>query len=307
MNIFAKKIVLIMALISLPVFANAQSSEDFSGKKTELIDEFPILAECDFSARIDNLFIHLMNNPESKGYIFLYRGAKSLPSEQSDEYLVRHESRIRNHINDRGYESSKIVYIDGGFVEGESFVHRMWLVPNGSKVPNDLKTVAKPELPENKSYLADKRSMYLEKALIEYTVSVAEEDTDSIEYNYTKEIYTLNESDNSEETIDSEEEAEIEDHYWVSDFFVEKLKENKKLSGIIFFYVNPENYNLGIAEEILQKNLQDYKIKNKTDLERIRLVYGGYRENPEVEFWIVPENSPDPQPSPEKKDSKQSK
>lgn len=295
MNLLSKNLATLIIVISFVAMINAQTPRDYTINKTELVDEFPILPECDFGARIDSLFIVLQSNPESKGHIIFYRGSEGLPLHHSDSFLKIQERRIKYYVEARGFDAKRLIVTDGGFVKGDSFINRLWVVPKNGESPKHLERVSKPEFPTDKAYLADNRSLQIYKSSIEYINEISESDTDLIYYEYTEVI------DESEKDL----ESEIEDYYWVSHFFVERLEKDKKSSGIIFFYADLEEYNLGMAEEIIRKQLKKYSKENKADLSRFRLVYGGYRDYPQAEFWIVPDKTSDPTPSPEIKNKKE--
>lgn len=88
------------------------------------IDEFGRLSNDDVRARIDNLFIELQNDPGSTGYIINYGPARQ---------VTQRERLIRNHIQLRGYDASRVVIINGG-VEPEIRT-TLWRVPQGATPP----------------------------------------------------------------------------------------------------------------------------------------------------------------------------
>ncbi len=86
-----------------------------------LIDEFGKLANNDVRARIDALFIRLQSNPTATGYIINYGPARE---------VTARERLIRNHIQMRNYDPSRIILVNGG-VESSTRT-RIWLVPAGA-------------------------------------------------------------------------------------------------------------------------------------------------------------------------------
>ncbi len=87
----------------------------------ELVDEFESLPNNEVRARIDNLFIRLQNEPNSTGYVVNYGTARQ---------VAARERLIRNHIRLRGYDASRIVFVNGGVESG--IRTRLWIVPQGA-------------------------------------------------------------------------------------------------------------------------------------------------------------------------------
>ncbi len=86
-----------------------------------LIDEFGHINNEDLYARLDAYFVELQNNPGSQGYIIHYGKQRQISNR---------EKLIKDYIKQRGYDLSRIVYVNGG-VEKEIRT-RMWLLPAGA-------------------------------------------------------------------------------------------------------------------------------------------------------------------------------
>ncbi|HQU86930.1 MAG TPA: hypothetical protein PKY59_27600, partial [Pyrinomonadaceae bacterium] len=71
-----KNVTLFLAFLfifSFNVLAQTEySNETDLSEKTKKVDEFGKASSCDLSARVDNFFIEINNNPNSKGYIIVY-------------------------------------------------------------------------------------------------------------------------------------------------------------------------------------------------------------------------------------------
>lgn len=63
----------ILIVLFLAVTVSAQENQP------ELLDEFGVLGDCDMSARIFNLGVHLGNNPQAKAVVRIYGGDKDFP------------------------------------------------------------------------------------------------------------------------------------------------------------------------------------------------------------------------------------
>lgn len=91
--------------------------------------EFPAISFNEDKANLDNFAVALQGEPGAQGYVIVYSGRRSRPGratqlgERSRQYLV----------NTRNIEASRIVVINGGTRERDSF--ELWLVPQGAAPP----------------------------------------------------------------------------------------------------------------------------------------------------------------------------
>jgi hypothetical protein len=88
------------------------------------VDEFEQLANDDVRQRLDNFFLELQNNPDSTGYIINYGPARQ---------VTARERLIRNHIQLRRFDASRIVIVNGG--EEPTIRTRLFRVPAGATPP----------------------------------------------------------------------------------------------------------------------------------------------------------------------------
>jgi hypothetical protein len=92
-------------------------------------DEFPSVAFDDDKARLDNLVIELQNTPNAQGYLIVYGGRRSRTG-QADRLSARARDYL---VKTRGIDASRLVIINGGMREQDSF--ELWIVPQGAKPP----------------------------------------------------------------------------------------------------------------------------------------------------------------------------
>jgi hypothetical protein len=91
--------------------------------------EFPSISFNEDKANLDNFAVALQGEPGARGYVIVYGGRRSRPGratqlgERSRQYLV----------NTRNIDPSRIVIINGGTRETDSF--ELWLVPQGATPP----------------------------------------------------------------------------------------------------------------------------------------------------------------------------
>ena len=92
-----------------------------------LIDEFGKLPNDEVRARIDAFFVALGNEPNAQGYIINYG---------TDKEISAREALIRNHINFRKYDASRVTFVRGGAnPNGAGVWTKLWLVPPGATPP----------------------------------------------------------------------------------------------------------------------------------------------------------------------------
>jgi hypothetical protein len=99
-------------------------------------DEFPSIAFDDDKARLDNLAIELQNNPGATGYVVAYAGRGSRVGEGD-----RMGRRAVDYLTaTRGISRERIVFINGGYREANSF--ELWVVPQGAEPPRPTPTLS---------------------------------------------------------------------------------------------------------------------------------------------------------------------
>lgn len=307
MNI--RKIFIICAVL-LAVCVNFYS-QDFSetmgaeSEKAEKVDEFGRAGECELSLHLDNFFVLLMKKETAKGVIIAYQGANTLPAHY-DASTVR---QYHNYIHFRNFDASRIEIIDGGFRKAQSA--ELWIVPPGAQMPQPSETVTKPELPTDKTFLYDRNYLvdsyyygidYLDEYLLPEVKAEREADQKALEEQWK--------SDDSEEpqTIEEEtepeqpktpEEIEAEKFFWVNEKFGEVIKNQKDASGVMIFYADDQIYDIAKLQTFIDEGRRKIAKEASISPAKIQIVFGGYRQFAETEFWIMPKNGEFPAPSPE--------
>ena len=113
--------VLILILFALCSTAFAQIEEQ---PKANLFDEFEKATNGNVKMRMDSFFVELSNNPASQGYIINFGTNR--------EIAIR-DRQIRNSINFRKYDASRITIVNGGF--RGAVKTELWIVPAGAENP----------------------------------------------------------------------------------------------------------------------------------------------------------------------------
>ncbi len=284
--------ILFLILILMSSFVFAQSSDEV---ETYQIDEFGRIGNCDASARIDNLFITLNNNKNSKGYVIHYKSANSLPARF--EKMTWTMKQLLQSVYFRNYDQSRIKFIEGGFREEE--ITEIWVVPENGKIPKPTNTVPKPTIPKHKTFLYDKSILYADFGEFQLPAVIEE---------YYKEFDEPH-SDDEFETELSKEEREIKEaerFYWLSADFGKFLKNGKVLQGVIVFYADAEQYDIDKLTLFIENGRKKLADEAKLPSSKIQIFYGGYRSDIETEFWVINKNSGFPEITPQIKENEHS-
>jgi len=325
---FATLVILIAAL-----FGGAQEAEVSPNpaeveqpKETTKIDEFGRLGECDLSARIQNLYIELANNPDSKGYIVTYHAADELPSlydrSPMRDYITRTITFLR-------LDESRVTFIEGGY--RKILTTELYLVPPGFSAPEPAETVEKPTMPKDKTFLWHSSAIWDEdeddptaafvlqsvKDKLEIEAKLAEqEDAAAAAQNADDSRSTIDgeitsEASPSEDAPDVEtpptaEEIKEMRFSWADPRFGEELARRDKAKGVLIFYADDKYYDIQKVKDFVNDGRDVIANKSGIDLKRIRVIFGGYRSSIEAEFWIVPPKGKPPKASPSERDERDS-
>lgn len=276
----------IIILFSFTIFVVGQDKL----QKTTKIDEFGAINEGDLGARIDNLFIYLQNNPDSKGKIIIYKGLDILPGkyENQNQWL---STFIRNQISFRGYDKSKIEIVETGYRDERTT--ELWLIPKNADSPKPTELKPKPTLPKGKTYLFDNKHLVLPDMSYEpYYLLLP---TMKGELN-TDEDFRFKADGEDEEKIYKENKF-----FWLSDSYGKILKDNPKLYGEIIFYADDTRLDTAKIREIIQQGKDKIISETKILPDRIKITFGGYREVIQADFWLVSYKDKQPVSTPEER------
>lgn len=295
----------IFCLLSVQPICAQEASASSGAPQTIKIDAFGQIGECELGARVQAFWINLSQMPNSKGYIVTYRGADDLFVNQTDAFLQKIWTRIRMQMAFLKLDASRITFKDGGFRKTSSFENELWIADEGASEPAISDTVAKPKTPKDKAYKADERWMYIEEAQIRTEEEIAETNVveeEMTETEPTEESAAVEETpvkEVSEEPMEIEEE--IEEYDWISNFFVETLQADRKTRGVLIYYADDAEFEIPKALLFIDNELRARFQKEQIDMSRVKVVFGGYREDPRMEFWIVPDKAKDPIPTPQER------
>jgi hypothetical protein len=95
------------------------------------IDEYGRLGHCDWTARLDNFAIELMNDPTVRGYIVSYN-----PSDRHSYASWQLKTSRYYLTGSRGIDSLRLVVVEGGVREDlKEGLTELWVVPEGAEPP----------------------------------------------------------------------------------------------------------------------------------------------------------------------------
>lgn len=297
---------------------------DADSKNPIKVDEFGMVGGCDLNARMGNFFIELNNDPTATGYIITYQGTDVLPADYESAPM---EKRIRQEIRFSRYDESRIVFIKGGFRQQMS--NELWLVRAGADAPAPTDTVAEPTLPEGETYLYDSNSVgyaydgaedILTEFILPSVQAAIDEQNRLAEEEWKREnpetvetpetVVEENTEQNAEPSTQesSEEEAPVEEptqeeideirFSWANANFAEVIKKQKGAGGVIIFYADDAYYDVNQLHNFIDEGRSRIAAEAKISPDRIRVIFGGYRNSVEAEFWLVPEKGEFPTPTP---------
>ncbi len=264
--------IIVVLVVWSATFTTALSQTTTAAK----FDEFGDILRTDLIARLDNFAIQLMNEPNAKGFIVVYRTRRDLPglnhalAMRAREYLVR----------TRGLPSEQIQTVDGGVAE--HLAQELWVVPPGSApVPRSDARIGSLHDPDAawKFYEAGFLPLDQHKRFgVERDLVAEAEELEA----YANEV---------------------------------KKNPNRTAGIIVYAQYNPRRPATDWANtyEPIRERALDPRATARTELNRlkeilmrvyglpatrIKLINGGYRKYRLIEYWIVPAGEPLPIPTP---------
>jgi hypothetical protein len=100
----------------------------------------------------------------------------------------------------------------------------------------------------------------------------------------------------AEEEKLSPDEIEEQRFHWANESFGDALPKGAR--GVIIVYAH-EDYDLAKLTRFVEQGAARIAAAAKLKGSRITVVYGGYRAQIEIEYYIVPKGGRDPQPAPD--------
>lgn len=118
------KLLMQLSVICLPLFCSLALAQS-NTQEARKFDEFGDLLVTDIKARLDNFAIQLQSEPNTRGFIVIYRTRHDLPG-----LNARLAKRMKDYlVNSRAISVERVVTVDGGVAS--SLVQEFWIVPIG--------------------------------------------------------------------------------------------------------------------------------------------------------------------------------
>ena len=322
MFLAAIKLIFLLGFVVLlyPYPASAQEE----GHEPILVDEFGRVGDCDFTSRLDNFLADLSLHPGQQGYIINYKSVSELPGAK-DTYA--RETLIRNHIEFRKFDSSRVTFIRGGYKDDSRT--QLYRAPIGIAPPEPSDTVPEPRVDDDKTLLYDKNTVGLYSGIGDYYDGVgtdldefvlesvkkreaeeraaqeaeleaeqpgADEDSQSSE----EEMENADEEPSEEEPL-SKEQLEAERFKWAESTLPSFISTRKKASAVWIFYADDQRYDIAKLKAFIEQGRDRMAEKAGMKARLFKVEFGGYRDFVEVEFWFVPAKGKPPVPKPDER------
>ncbi len=260
-----------LVLFYFPVSAQKKNANFLLTDATELkettkFDEFGDISEKEFAPKLKKYFEVLKQNKKLRGVVIFYNSFNHNLFRQTEHF---EQIKIRSYfeyLTCRSYESPRITIIKGGFFD--KMLTELWLVPTDAKLPEPKNSDYKP--PQN----------------LKYQLELLK--TEGFDFSEAK----LKKGEDSEEN----EEVSEKDYYF-DEILSDVLSKDESWHGVLIFYADDTEFDINIIREKIIKFLKE----QKTDLNRLKIIYGGYRKNSEIESWLVPNNGFEPEAMPQEK------
>jgi len=272
MKAFLKIVFLITLLNSLILAQNKDLPR--------MIDEFGEVSSEDLTARLEVFSLTISENPNTKGYIIIYRD-KALPF----GYPIHFGAVIQNFlVKSIRFPRERFEVINGGLRDERKT--ELWLFPNGSKPPiadsiNEKLETSKSVLFDGFNYPTpydgagccsiDGYTEEAKKASLDYFARQLKEQS-------TVKAYLI-----------------FYGQYCTDCSSSARYSRNGKYLG-----VTPDNYfdSPATAARILRKEKNYLLKRHGVDTSKVITINGGYRKWQAIELWFVPKGGEIPKPKP---------
>jgi hypothetical protein len=267
-----RPVLITLLLVAFMLVSVSSTRAQTENKAALKFDEFGDVLYSDLIARLDNFAVQLANQPDSRGFMLVYRTRRDLPG-LNHKLALRMKSYL---VERRGLPSARLAIVDGGVAE--HLAQELWIVPAGTApTPRSDARIGYLE-PRDSAWKFDEygfwpggtdRPQRAQEANAEYLEAYANEVQKRPNQVACFIVY-----------------AQFNRHPPFVDFSEYEPKREARL--------DPKGTARRRAELEKQRLASVYGIPAS----RIRTIEGGYRKARLVELWIVPAGEPLPIPTP---------
>jgi len=274
------QISLILFILFLVCTTSAQTpTNDFVPAKitqTTKYDEFGDISEKEFGPELKKFSDFLTANNNLQGYVIFYNSFNGTPFKQTSFFAGRKIASYAKYFS-HGYDPPRVTYLQPGM--REHITTELWAVPPGGIFPQPKDSIPSRRDSRYKLELLGTSRLQLQEARLKKVDQTPEPDTNQ------------DHSRLMSESSGNDSEAEL----W------EVLGKDKTWSAVLIFYADDTEFDIQKSDQIIRAQLQKSVPNTGVELGRVKVIYGGYRAETEIEMWIVPENGIEPEPMPDEK------
>lgn len=307
--------------------------------QTFKIDEFRQVNDVELKTRVYGLFNHLNCNREARGHVIVYAAAdghisagESLPLVDRIKQFVTgspfHDALITVTYGGLRKTEAAEVYI---VPKGSEAPEPMWTVGrSGGKTDAVLWSTLR--IPEEDGVLEG----YVNRAVLNRLAEEEEDNSDNsepvetTEYNgpaYTVQhdsgpVTVTGETEPATEPLDTSEpetpsqwESEEPDpdaeptaeeleemrFDWIERDFAEAVAKRDGSHGVMILYADDQFYDIARLEMFVCEGRDSITARAGLDRSQIEVIFGGYRGEVQIEYYIVPEGGKEPESKPEER------
>jgi hypothetical protein len=200
-------------------------------------------------------------------------------------------------------DPNRLVAINGGFREEAATT--LWIAPKDAPAPEPSDTiVVKRE--RGKAFKYDEaypESTYIASIEFDYELgdalnaryepTVAQQETEP-----PPSLPVEQPAQTQETIVDDKDEPENYDYLWASKDYAEVLEAENGIACIIY-YAQREDCHLFKLQQIIEGGQNLLVKKHGVKEDRIKTIFGGYRESTTIEVWVIPPGESLPMPTPD--------
>jgi hypothetical protein len=287
--------------------------------------------DSELGENLKRLFDRLDREQRATAYTIVYVAADA-PDVDPDNVPML--ARIREMVTFQRYDQARFEAIFGGFRSSDTV--EFFIVPPGAEAPEPSWTVAQAEIKRNQTfqwasgalpddnleefvnravlYRDDADTLYLGEPVFDGPVKITDEPdsvrpvlVEAAKADPPERLILESEPNQSEMMPQIEISAKIEltpeDLYemrygWVPPRFAAAIKDRPGARGVVILYADDQFYDIARLQTFVEAGLG--RMSHMTAPETsIEVSFGGYRPQPEVEYYVVPAGGAQPEPHPQ--------